>query len=94
MRRKRRSIKLGSYRSRDTLIRVHPRCSTLLGYRGFFVEYIVYHELLHHVLGYAGAAMAVATCTAPEFRARERRFARYDEAIAWEQRHLDRLLSG
>jgi hypothetical protein len=29
-----------------------------------------------------------------DFRARERQFERYDEAIAWEQANLDRLLSG
>jgi hypothetical protein len=30
----------------------------------------------------------------PEFRARERLFARYSEAIAWERDHLERLLAG
>ena len=91
-RRKRRSIKLGSYRSRDTLIRVHPVLDAAWVPR-FFVEYIVYHELLHHVLGMP-VRNGRRNLHGPEFRARERCFARYDEAIAWERRHLDRLLSG
>jgi hypothetical protein len=92
VRRKRRSIKLGSYRGRDTLIRVHPVLDAAWVPR-FFVEYIVYHELLHHVLGMP-VRNGRRNLHGPEFRARERCFARYDEAIAWEQRHLDRLLSG
>jgi hypothetical protein len=89
---RRRSIKLGSYRSRDALIRVHPVLDAAW-VPSFFVHYIVYHEMVHHVV-----AMPVENgrrCLhGPEFRAREQQFARYDEAIAWEQANLDRLLSG
>jgi predicted metal-dependent hydrolase len=89
---RRRSIKLGSYRSRDALIRVHPVLDSTW-VPDFFVHYIVYHEMVHHVV-----AMPVENgrrCLhGPEFRAREKQFARYDEAIAWEQANLDRLLSG
>jgi hypothetical protein len=89
---RRRSIKLGSYRSRDALIRVHPVLDATW-VPPFFVHYIVYHEMVHHVV-----AMPVENgrrCLhGPEFRAREQQFARYDEAIAWEQANLDRLLSG
>jgi hypothetical protein len=91
-RRKRRSIKLGSYRGQGALIRVHPVLDAAW-VPAFFVEYIVYHEMLHHVI-----AMPVEngrrTLHGPEFRARERQFERYDEAIAWERQNLDRLLSG
>jgi hypothetical protein len=89
---RRRSIKLGSYRSRDALIRVHPVLDAAW-VPAFFVQYIVYHEMVHHVV-----AMPVENgrrCLhGAEFRAREQQFARYDEAIAWEQANLDRLLSG
>ena len=89
---RRRSIKLGSYRSRDALIRVHPVLDATW-VPAFFVEYIVYHEMVHHVV-----AMPVENgrrCLhGAEFRAREQQFARYVEAIAWEQANLDRLLSG
>jgi hypothetical protein len=91
-RRKRRSIKLGSYRGRDPLIRVHPVLDAAW-VPGFFVEYIVFHEMLHHVVGMP-VRNGRRTLHGPEFRARERRFERYDEAIAWEHDNLDRLLSG
>jgi hypothetical protein len=91
-RRKRRSIKLGSYRGREPLIRVHPVLDAAWVPR-FFVEYIVYHEMVHHVV-----AMPVENgrreLHGPAFRARERQYERYDEAIAWERENLDRLLSG
>ena len=70
--------------ARDTLIRVHPVLDAAWVPR-FFVEYIVYHELLHHVLGMP-VRNGRRDLHGPEFRARERLFARYDEAIAWEQR--------
>jgi predicted metal-dependent hydrolase len=91
-RRRRRSIKLGSYRGREPLIRVHPVLDAAW-VPSFFVEYIVYHEMLHHVV-----AMPVQngrrSLHGPEFRALERQFGRYTEAIAWERANLDRLLSG
>ncbi|MFI5309498.1 MAG: hypothetical protein ACHQ53_19230, partial [Polyangiales bacterium] len=46
--RRRCSIKLGSYRARNPLIHVHPVLDADW-VPAFFVEYIVYHEMLHHV---------------------------------------------
>jgi hypothetical protein len=90
--RRRRSIKLGSYRGRDPLIRVHPVLDATW-VPDFFVEYIVYHEMLHHVLGMP-MRNGRRNLHGREFRARERQFQRYAEAIAWEHANLDRLLSG
>lgn len=90
-RRSRRSIKLGSYRERDALIRIHP----VLDQRwvpALFVRYVVYHEMLHHVLG-IGVRAGRRRMHTPEFRRRERALPEYREAIAWEQRNLARLLS-
>lgn len=90
--RRRRSIKLGSYRGRGPLIRVHPVLDAVW-VPDFFVEYIVYHEMLHHVV-----AMPMhngrRSLHGREFRALERQFERYAEAIAWERVNLERLLSG
>ena len=52
----------------------------------FLVDYIVYHELLHKHLGILSRDGRRRAHT-PEFRAEERRFARYDEA----RKALDRL---
>jgi hypothetical protein len=90
-RRRRRSIKLGSYLSTGALIRVHPVLDAPWVPR-FFVEYIVYHEMLHHVVDMP--VLDGRRCMhGPEFKARERRFLRYADAIAWEREHLDRLLA-
>lgn len=90
-RRRRRSIKLGSYLSTGALIRVHPVLDAAWVPR-FFVEYIVYHEMLHHVVQMP--VLDGRRCMhGPEFKARERRFLRYAEAMTWEREHLDRLLA-
>jgi hypothetical protein len=91
-RRRRRSIKLGSYSSKEALIRVHPVLDAEW-VPELFVHYIVYHEMVHHVVDMP-ARNGRRTLHGPDFRARERQFAHYAEAIAWEQRNLDRLLSG
>lgn len=90
--RRRRSIKLGSYRASDATIRVHPALDASW-VPEFFVEYVVYHEMLHHVLGIPVEDGRRQMHT-PEFRTLERGFARYEEATSWERDNLDRLLSG
>src|SRR3712207_8543596 len=46
---KRNTIKLGSYSAIERLIRIHPTLDAEWVPR-YFVSYIVYHELLHHVV--------------------------------------------
>jgi len=89
---RRHSIKLGSYRARNPLIRIHPVLDAAW-VPGFFVEYIVYHEMLHHVVPMP-LQNGRRRLHGPEFRAEERKFERYAEALAWERTNLDRLLSG
>ena len=86
----RRSIKLGSYSATERLIRVHPVLDRPWVPR-YFVGYIVYHEMLHHVIPQSqgnGRRMLHP----PVFQARERLFRDFDRAIAWEKAHLGRLL--
>jgi hypothetical protein len=90
--RRRHSIKLGSYRGREPLIRVHPVLDAAW-VPAFFVEYIVYHEMLHHVIPMP-LENGRRRLHGPDFRARERQFHDYDLAIKWERENLDRLLSG
>ncbi len=86
----RRSIRFGSYDFDQQLIRVHPALDQDW-VPPFFVEFIVYHELLHalHPPVEGSSRRIVHT---PEFRAMEERFPRYEEAMAWERRHLSRFL--
>ncbi len=90
-RRRRRSIKFGSYGAQEKLIRVSPVLDREWVPR-YFVAYIVFHEMLHHVLpARAGAGRRVLH--GKDFRERERAFPDYERALAWEKRHLGRLLA-
>jgi hypothetical protein len=88
--RPRTTIKLGSYSAVERLIRVHPVLDRAWVPR-YFVQYILYHEMLHHVIpqsrpgGRAGLHPA-------EFRERERLFRCYERAIAWEKAKIGRIL--
>ncbi|MCC6214701.1 MAG: hypothetical protein IT376_07515 [Polyangiaceae bacterium] len=86
----RRTIKLGSYSVSERLVRVHPVLDQPWVPR-YFLSYIVYHELLHHVVPGATVRSRFSLHTA-EFARREREFRHYERAIEWERRHIDRLL--
>jgi hypothetical protein len=86
----RSTIKLGSYTAQERLIRVHPRLDQSFVPR-YFVGFVVYHEMLHHVLP-ATRANGRRMLHTPEFRLRERGFRHYARAVSWEKSHLDRLL--
>jgi hypothetical protein len=49
-RKKRRSIRLGSYNHLTAEIRIHPLLN-LPGIPAFFVQSVIHHEYQHHVLG-------------------------------------------
>lgn len=101
----RKAIRLGSYSSLERLIRIHPVLDKPWVPR-YFVAYVVYHEMLHHMIPSArGSARATSSNVAsakgqiarrvlhpPEFMERERLFRKYDRALEWERRHIARLL--
>jgi hypothetical protein len=81
-RRKRTSIRLGSYDHRTSEIRIHPSLDAVSVPR-FFIQSIIHHEYLHHFLG-------------PDhdrrFRAFERRYRFHRESQQWLKRNLPVLL--
>ncbi len=87
---RRTSIKLGSYSATERLIRIHPALDQRWVPR-YFVSYVVYHELLHHLVPEARVA-GRTLLHPPEFLRREREFEHFNRALAWEQKHIDRLL--
>jgi hypothetical protein len=87
---KRATIKLGSYAALDRLIRVHPALDRRWVPR-YFVAYVVYHEMLHHIVPSSRGA-GRRLLHPPEFLAREREFRHYERALTWERRHIARLL--
>lgn len=89
-RRRRNSIKMGSYAVEDRLIRIHASLDRPFVPR-LFVEWIVYHEMLHqkHDIPVVGGRRQFHT---PEFYAEEALFEHYDRASRWEVENLDRIL--
>ncbi len=75
---------LGSYCSVNNTIRINP----MLDNRGvprYFVEFIVYHEMLHADMGIERNT-ARRTVHSKAFKRREKLFKSYDRAIAWEKK--------
>lgn len=91
-RRRKRSIRLGTYTHDERLIRVHPVLDQAWVPR-FFLEYIVFHEMLHHVEPAREDDGRTIFHTA-EFRAREQAYPDYERALRWERANIDRLLAG
>jgi hypothetical protein len=89
-RRRTRSIRFGAYLPAEQLIRIHPALDQAFVPRSF-VEFIVYHELLHHVIPPVRVNGRYQIHSAA-FRQREREFPAYAEAIAWRRQWLRRLL--
>lgn len=85
----RKSIKLGSYSATERLIRVHPSLDRAWVPK-YFVEFVLFHEMLHHVM--PATASGDRRVHPPEFRRRERLFHAYERAVRWEKEHIARLL--
>jgi hypothetical protein len=81
-RKKRRSIRLGSYNHLTAEVRIHPMLNSP-HVPAFFIQSVIHHEYLHHVLG------------APHnrrFKQHERTFRYHREAQEWIRRNLGLLL--
>ncbi len=92
-RRRRRSIRFGSYSLTEHLIRMHPNLDDASVPR-FFVRYIVFHEMLHADLGFQQSANGRNRMHTPEFNRIEREYPDYDRAVEWHNdlKNLRRLL--
>lgn len=90
-RRRRRSIQLGLYIPDDKLIRIHRALDQEWVPR-FYVQSVVFHEMLHHCMPPVKRGTQVVFHT-PQFRALEKAFPYHREAERWEKAHLDRLLA-
>ena len=85
-----RSMRFGAYLPAEKLIRIHPALDQAFVPR-LFVEFIVYHELLHHIIPPVRVNGRYQIHSAA-FRQRERAFPAYAAAVAWRQQSLRRLL--
>jgi hypothetical protein len=88
---RRRGLTFGSYDPVLGLIRIHP----VLDRREvpqFFVESVVYHEMLHHHLGGVPDQAGRTVYHSRAFREAEARYPAHHRALAWEKRNLPFLL--
>ena len=89
--RRRNSIKMGSYSVEDKLIRLHRSLDREFVPR-FFVEWIVFHEMLHQV--HEVKVVNGRRQFHPKvFLQDEARFEHYDRSRLWERANLDALLT-
>lgn len=91
-RRRRRSIRFGAYDSRARLIRIHPLLDQAFVPR-YVIENVVFHEMLHQ-LNPPQRINGRWSIHSPAFRRQERRFPYFEQAEAWQRRHVARLLRG
>lgn len=81
-RKRRRSIRLGSYNHVTTEIRIHPMLNAP-NVPAFFIQSVIHHEYLHHILGANHNR---------RFHQHERQFRYYRESQEWIRRNLFLLL--
>ena len=81
-RKRRHSIRLGSYNHITLEIRIHPSLNSPR-IPAFFIESVIHHEYLHHVLGANHNR---------RFHAHERQFRYHRESKEWLRRNLFGLL--
>jgi hypothetical protein len=87
----RRTIRMGTYLIDEKIIRIHPALDQSFVPR-YFVEWVVYHEMLHHVIPMP-VVNGRRVYHSDEFRARECLYEEYERAKSWEETHLSRLIS-
>ncbi len=81
----------GTIQEDDRIIRIHPRLDASFVPQ-WFLEYVVYHEMLHSVVPDEPAANGRRRVHTPEFYRRERQFHFYRRARQWEDENLARFL--
>lgn len=89
--RPRKSMKMGSYSAETRVVRIHPALDRSW-VPNYFVEWIVFHEMLHQIhpaKKLAGGRLCIHTA---EFTQAEETFHALARARAWETRNLARLL--
>ncbi|MFY2560024.1 hypothetical protein ACN469_20615 [Corallococcus terminator] len=91
-RRRRKSIRLGVYDHQTREIRIHPALDRP-EVPAFFVEFIVYHEMLHQLFPSTGRS-GRRVHHPRAFRERERTYPHYAASLRWERENLGVLLRG
>ena len=86
----RESIRFGTYIRSSKTIEIDPRLDHE-SVPEWFIEFVIYHEMLHHVLGVQRNADR-RVIHGPAFRLREKMHAAHTRAIAWKKANLERVI--
>jgi predicted metal-dependent hydrolase len=81
----------GTIQEEDRVIRINPRLDQPFVPR-WFLQYVVYHEMLHSVVPDKIGAGGRRLIHTDEFNRRERQFPGYRRARQWEEENLARFL--
>jgi hypothetical protein len=88
---RRGGLTFGSYDPVLSLIRIHPVLDRPEVPR-YFLESVVYHEMLHHHLGGVPDRAGRTVYHSRAFREAERRYPAHAQALSWEKANLTHLL--
>ena len=81
----------GTIQEEDRIIRIHPRLDAAF-VPLWFLEYVVYHEMLHSVVPDELCTSGRRKVHTEEFYRREKQFIHYRRARRWEDENLARFL--
>ncbi len=81
----------GTIQEEDRIIRIHPRLDAAF-VPTWFLEYVIYHEMLHSVVPDEIGPTGRRRVHTAEFDRREREFYFYRRARRWEEENLARFL--
>ncbi|BAE81611.1 hypothetical protein [Chlamydia felis Fe/C-56] len=86
-------VVLGSYHEEEQAIRIH-RSLDREDIPLFFMEYLIYHEMVHSVVPREYSPSGRTIFHGKKFKECERRFPLYESAVAWEKANIYVLLQG
>ncbi|MEF9496640.1 hypothetical protein [Chlamydia sp. 04-14] len=86
-------VVLGSYHEEEQLIRIH-RSLDREDIPLFFMEYIIYHEMVHSVVPREYSPSGRTIFHGKKFKECEKHFPLYESAVAWEKANIYVLLQG
>jgi hypothetical protein len=89
--RRRRSIRFGSVDHKVGVIRINPSLDARY-VPAYFIEYIVFHEMLHCLIDAEISPKGRTLAHHSGFRKREKEYARYREALKWQDENIQRFL--
>ncbi|WP_051149437.1 SprT-like domain-containing protein [Chlamydia ibidis] len=87
------SLVLGCFHEEEQLVRIH-RSLDRRDVPLFFVEYVIYHEIIHSLVPREYSSSGRTMFHGKKFKEYERRFPMYEHAIAWEKENAFLLLRG